>query len=133
MTQMFLNRAYVSPGTLCKSLEMAIDVIHDCYYEVNLYKRHNLSELGNADESLAVYLKTISITNKLDLDFNNWFNEEKGISIEVSYYMRKYFGIDETMDEHIKLMKRLKLEQIVEYFKTFKPSDMTNILKQIAI
>ena len=133
MTQMFLNRAYVSPGTLCKSLEMEIDVIHDCYYEVNLYKRHNLSELGNADESLAVYLKTISLTSELDLDFNNWFNEEKGISIEVSYYMRKYFGIDETMDEHIKLMKRLKLEQIVEYFKTFKPSDMTNILKQIAI
>ena len=92
-----------------------------------------MSELGNADESLAVYLKTISITNKLDLDFNNWFNEEKGISIEVCYYMRKYFGIDETMDEHIKLMKKLKLEQIVEYFNTFTASELTNMLKQIAI
>lgn len=131
MTQMFLSRGYVSPGTLCQSLEMAIDVIHDCYYEVHLYKRHTLSDLGNADESLAVYLKTISLTGDLDLDFDNWFNEQKGISIEVSYYMRKYFGIDETMDEHIKLMKRLKLQQIVEYFKTFKPSDMTNMLKQI--
>ena len=80
-----------------------------------------------------MYLKTVSLTSELDLDYDNWFNEEKGISIEVSYYMRKYFDIDETMDEHIKLMKRLKLEQIVEYFKTFRPSDMTNMLKQIAI
>jgi hypothetical protein len=130
---MFLSRAYVSPGTICQSLGMKVDVIHDCYYEINLYKRHSLSELGEADESLAVYLKTVSLTSELDLDYDNWFNEEKGISIEVSYYMRKYFDIDETMDEHIKLMKRLKLEQIVEYFKTFRPSDMTNMLKQIAI
>lgn len=132
MTQMFLSRGYVSPGTLCQSLEMKIDVIHECFYEINLYKRHTLSDLGDADESLAVYLKTISLTSDLDLDFDNWFNEEKGISIEVSYYMRKYFDIDETMDEHIKLMKRLKLVQIVEYFKTFKPSDIANMLKQIS-
>ena len=131
MTQMFLNRAYVSPGTLCKSLEMAIDVIHDCCYEINLYKRHELTDFEDEKESLAIYLKIKSIINKFDIDYNNWFNERKGISIEVSYYIRQYFDIDETMESHIKLMKKLKLNEIANYLKSLTTSEVTTLLNEI--
>ena len=131
MTEMFLNENYVSPGVLCKSLKLEIDVIHDCCDEINLYKRHELTDFEDEKESLAIYLKIKSIINKFDIDYNNWFDERKGISIEVSYYIRKYFDINETMDSHIKQMKKLKLEEIVEYFKTFKTKEVTSLLREI--
>ena len=64
MTEMFLNENYVSPGVLCKSLKLEIDVIHDCCYEINLYKRHELTDFEDEKESLAIYLKIKSIINK---------------------------------------------------------------------
>ena len=131
MTGMFLNEDYVSPEIVCKSLEITIDVIHECYYEINLYKRHEITDFDDIKETLATYLKVKSIINNFNIDYDNWFNERKGISIEVSYYIRKYFDINETMDSHIKQMKKLKLEEIVEYFKTFKTKEVTSLLRQI--
>ena len=131
MTGMFLNEDYVSPEIVCKSLEITIDVIHECYYEINLYKRHEITDFDDIKETLATYLKVKSIINNFNIDYDNWFNERKGISIEVSYYIRQYFDIAETMESHIKLMKKLKLNEIANYLKSLTTSEVTTLLNEI--
>lgn len=88
MIGMFLNKDYVLLEIVCKLLEIIIDVIYECYYEINLYKRYEIIDFDDIKEILVIYLKVKLIIKNFNIDYDNWFNERKGISIEVFYYIR---------------------------------------------